>query len=257
MDGITRGELNRTTLQRQSLLERSNVAVGHAIEHLVGLQGQNPKDPYWALWSRIEGFDPEQLSGMISRREAVRGQLLRATIHLVTTTDFLLLRPLLQPVMSRTLGSTAFARDSADVDRAVLLDMGRSLLEQSPMTRAELGPLLEATWPGVPGSSLAQVVTYLLPVIQVPPRGLWEQTGSARWATAEDWTGSGLLSDGRIEDIALRYLGAFGPASVSDMRVWSGLSGLRRVPRPLPGFSPNTTMSSSATPTAPGSSPGA
>ena len=89
-----------------------------AIGRLVGLQAQNPNDPYWALWCRIEGFDPEELSCMISRREAVRGPLLRATIHPGTTADFLSLRPQLQPVMSRTFGTTAFARDTVDVHRA-------------------------------------------------------------------------------------------------------------------------------------------
>jgi hypothetical protein len=97
------------------------------------------------------------------------------------------------------------------------------------MTRARLGPLLEAEWPGVPGASLAQVVTYLLPVVQVPPRGLWQQTGAAAWTTVESWTGSELMTGLPVEDVLRRYLAAFGPASVADMRAWSGLSGLKEI----------------------------
>jgi hypothetical protein len=227
MDRISRGELNRTTLHRQSLLERSTMSAEEALRQLVGLQAQNPNDPYWALWSRIEGFDPELLSGMISRKEAVRGQLLRATIHLVTTGDFLTLRPLLQPVMNRTLGSTGFARDTRDVDREALLVLARSLLAQRPMSRAELAPILAEAWPSAPGASLAQVVTYCLPVVQVPPRGLWRRSGTARWTTVEDWVESGLEPGAGVDGTVLRYLAAFGPASVSDIRVWCGLPGLR------------------------------
>jgi hypothetical protein len=228
MDRISRGQLNRTTLHRQSLLERSAMSAEAAIQRLVALQAQNPNDPYWALWSRIEGFDPEELSGMISRREIVRGPLLRATLHLATTDDFLILRSQLQAMLSRIFGSTVFARDTIAVDRDALLNMGRSLLEQRPMTRAELGPLLEETWPSIPGSSLAYVITYLLPVVQVPPRGLWQKSGTGRWTTVEHWTGKG-PEQGKVEDTVLRYLAAFGPASVSDIRAWSGLPGLRDV----------------------------
>lgn len=229
MDRISLRALNRTTLQRQSLLTRSTSSASSMIEHLVGMQGQNPNDPYWALWSRLEGFAAGELSEMISKREAVRGQLMRSTIHLVTTPDFLSLRPQLQSVLARTFGSTAFARDTKDVDRGVLIDLARNLLEERPMTRAELGPLLGERWPGIPAPSLAQMATFLLPVVQVPPRGLWQQSGQAAWTTIEEWTGATLRPDLFAEKSVRRYLAAFGPASVSDIRAWSGMAGVRDV----------------------------
>ncbi|HSJ83075.1 MAG TPA: winged helix DNA-binding domain-containing protein [Acidimicrobiia bacterium] len=229
MDRISRRALNRTTLGRQLLLERSSRPAAEVVELLVGMQAQNPNDPYYALWSRVEGFDPENLSGMIERREAVRGALMRGTIHLATTPDFVVLRPQLQATLASVLGSTVYAKDSRDIDRDALLDLGRSLLEERPMTRAELAPILEARWPGVPGASLAQVVTYLLPVIQVPPRGLWGQTGPAAWTTIEASAGVELPLSTAVERTVIRYLAAFGPASVADMRIWSRLGGLRPV----------------------------
>ncbi len=211
------------------LLDRSGRTVPDALEFLVGLQAQNPHDPYYALWSRLERFDPEGLSRMIERREALRGALMRATLHVSTTPDFIFLRSHLQSTMAAVLGSTSFAKDMRDLDRQALLDHGRQLLEEQPMTRADLAKRLEERWPGVPGSSMAQVVTYLLPVIQVPPRGLWGQTGPARWTTLDSWAGGASSAQDDVQQIVLRYLAAFGPASISDMRVWSRLNGLRPV----------------------------
>lgn len=226
---LSRRALNRTTLGRQLLLERAKHTPGEAMELLVGMQAQNPHDPYYALWSRLEGFAPEDLSGMVERRDALRGALLRATLHLSTTRDFMFLRSHLQETLTAVLGSTSFAKDTAGMDRAMLLDQGRSLLEERPMTRAALARALEERWPEIPGNSMAQVVTYLLPVIQVPPRGLWARSGAATWTTLESWVGRGLPDVSDLETIVMRYLAVFGPATISDIRVWSRLNGLRQV----------------------------
>jgi hypothetical protein len=203
------------------------------IEQLVGMQAQNHLDPYYALWARIDGFQPEELSNLVASRAAVRVPLLRSTVHLVTARDCLRMQPILASVLARTFGSTSFAKDIEGVDRAELLTMARELLEERPRTRAELGPLLAQRWPDrVPGS-LAQAATYLLPVVQVTPRGLWQQKGPAAWTTIERWLGRPLEPAGPPDDLILRYLGAFGPAAQKDMRVWSGLAGLAEVVKKL------------------------
>ena len=74
-----------------------------ALEHLVGLQAQNPPSPYHALHARLADFDPLELSGLLERREAVRMVLMRGTIHLVTADDAARLRPVVQPVLDREL----------------------------------------------------------------------------------------------------------------------------------------------------------
>ena len=227
-DVLTRRALNRATLARQNLLERSGDVVG-TIEHLVGMQAQNPLDPYFALWSRVEAFDPDELGRLLLDRDAVRAQLMRGTIHLVTAVDFGRLEPVFRPVLARVFGSTQFAKDIAAVDRDELLELAKGRLDEEPIGRAELGRFLGVRWPDVTNASLAQAGTYLVPVVQTTPRGVWGSKGSAKWASADSWLGRKRGPASSVRDLALRYLNAFGPASVSDMRNWSGLTGLKDV----------------------------
>ena len=222
-------ELNRALLERQMLLRRRRVPVLDAVEHLVAMQAQVPRDPYVALWSRVDRFRPDSLAEPIAEHRAVRMTLLRGTLHLVTAQDALALRPLMQPVVERTLyGSSPLrtAADSADVDE--LLMLFRHLFEQRPHTRAELVGAIRERWPDRDATSLGYAM-YLLPTVQVTPRGLWGRSGPSAFTTVEDWLGRSVETDARPDEMIRRYLAAFGPATVADAQNWSGLSGLKEV----------------------------
>jgi hypothetical protein len=222
--------LNRALLERQLLLRRSKMSTADAIERLVGLQAQIPADPYVALWSRIENFRPDDLATLITDRKAVRMSLFRATIHLVTARDALALRPILQPALARLFQSgSPFGRQLKGVDLERLLALGRALVDEKPRTSAELRPLLRKRWPERDQDSLAAAIGYLLPLVQVPPRGVWGASGQPRRTTLEAWLGRPLGKNGSPDALIQRYLGAFGPAAVGDARTWSGLSALSEV----------------------------
>jgi hypothetical protein len=222
--------LNRALLARQFLLRRRKLAVADAIEHLVGLQAQNPPTPYYGLWTRLAGFRPDDLSQMIGDRRAVRLALMRSTIHLVTARDCLTLRPLLRPVLERNLYTgSPFGRNVAGMDVAALLAAARALLEEKPRAMSALGTLLRERFPERDGASLAYAIRALLPLVQVPPRGMWGGSGQPTCTTAESWLGRPLDAEPSLDALVLRYLGAFGPATIKDVQTWSGLTKLRPV----------------------------
>ncbi len=225
---LSQRALNRALLARQLLLERSDMPSLQAVRHLVGLQAQAPNPPYVALWTRLQNFRHEELSQHIMDRSIVRIALMRSTIHLVTAEDCLTLRPVLQSVQDRALKGT-FGKKLAELDLDALAAAGRALLEAQPLTFSELGKCLQAQWPQCDATALAQAVRCSLPLVQVPPRGIWGASGQAAHTTAEAWLGRPLAQGQDPEAMLLRYLAAFGPASVKDMQVWSGLTRLREV----------------------------
>ena len=228
-DVLSTRALNRATLARQMLIERARIPAADAIERLVGMQAQVPIDPYVGLWTRLDGFDPEELAELITKRKAVRASLMRATIHLVTARDMCRLRPLMEPVIARMFWTgSPFGRAIKDVDVESLVETVRGLIEERPRTRAELRPLLAERWPDHDSDALS-AIGYLLPVIQVPPRGVWGESGQATWTTAESWLGRPLDAKFSIEDLVMRYLTGYGPAAVMDIQAWCGLTKLSEV----------------------------
>jgi hypothetical protein len=229
-------ELNRATLERQMLLRRRKLSAVEAIEHLVSMQAQAPAPPYVGLWTRLEDFHPDELARLILERRAVRIALMRNTVHLASARDCLALRPLMQPVFDRTLYSTRANRAHLEgIDIEALVAAGRALLEERPRTAKELGELLQEQWPERDPASLARAIRHLVPLVQVPPRGLWGKSGPAAHTTAEAWLGRPLDPAPSLEETILRYLGAFGPATVKDVQTWSGLTRLGEVIERLRG----------------------
>ncbi len=194
--------LNRSLLDRQMLLRRATLpAAGtraerviETIEHLAGLQAQAPFPPYYGLWSRLEGFRPEDLAKLILDR-----------------------------------GVSVLGKQLTGVDTGALAAAGRDLVEERPRTFSELGALLSQRWPGYPAAALAQTIRAMVPLVQVPPRAVWGAAGQAAHTSAESWLGRPMDASPRLEQLVTRYLAAFGPATVRDIQAWSGLTRLGEI----------------------------
>jgi hypothetical protein len=217
--------LNRALLARQMLLDRAAMPVADAIGHLVALQAQVPSDPYFALWSRLQDFQADELSALIDARKAVRMTSLRGTVHLTSADDARVLRPWVQPTLTRMLAATPFSKKTHGVDRETLTATARAAIGKAPMTLAKLRPALALAFPDFPPLDLSYVFHYTTPLVQVPPRGLWRRSGAPKVTTLEAWLGKPLLAPSP-DKMVLRYLAAFGPASVTDAQAWSGVKRL-------------------------------
>ncbi len=224
---LTLRELNRATLARQMLLDRQAIPVLDAVERLAGLQAQVTSPPYVGLWTRLRDFRREDLTRLMEERQVVRATLMRATLHLMTAEDYLLLRPALQPALTRSMNSIAGKRlDGLDVDR--LVGAAREYFEREPHPFADLRPLLSELEPDRDPSALAYAVRTSLPLVQVPSGGVWGYSGKAPFTTAERWLGRALSGSEDPRRLVLKYLAAFGPATVRDVQTWSGRMQLKQ-----------------------------
>ena len=225
---VSRRALNRATLDRQFLLERTPKSVGEVLEHLVGMQAQTPHTAYVGLWTRIASFQPENLSERLADRSVVRLALMRSTIHMVTARDAWGVRRLVQPVLDRGQQGQ-FGRRLEGVDVEDVAEVGRAFLDASPRTFKALGDHLLTRWPDRDRLALEMAVRAGVALIQVPPRGMWGRSGPVAHTSIEAWLGRPPTELPTLDAIVLRYLGAFGPAGVMDAQTWSGLTRLREV----------------------------
>ncbi|MFF1418793.1 winged helix DNA-binding domain-containing protein [Streptomyces sp. NPDC058280] len=237
--------LNRATLARQLLLDRADLPVLDAVAHLGGMQAQEPQEPFVGLWSRVRAFDPAVLSDLLTRRSLVRTHLMRRTVHLVTADDALAWRARHDAMLrQRVLGTYRRELDGTDLDelaaagRAVMADgeprsMAELVRALGPVRRVFAGQDLAERRPTPGPRALGEMlVAALVPVAQLPPRGLWRTKAGVRNVLLSSWLGREIDpptldgSDPVGQALVRRYLAAFGPAASADLRAWCGLAGL-------------------------------
>ena len=230
MTALSARGLNRATLDRQLLLRRHPLTAQEAVRRLAGLQGQAPLAPYVGLWSRLSAFEAGELSDLISRRAVVRAPAMRGTVHVLDAEDLIAFRSLFGPLLAGVL-ETNFRKNLGDAAPGELARYSAELLAERSLSRAAIGRALAPRWPAADPMALAYAATYLVPVVQVPPRGIWGKSAQATFAEAEAWLGRPLAATGpdAAGRLVLRYLAAFGPATVADAATWSGLTRLREV----------------------------
>jgi hypothetical protein len=224
---LTQRALNRALLARQLLLERARSSVPRVLERMGGLQAQYAPSMYIGLWSRLEGFDRDQLDRALERRSAVQGTLMRSTIHLVSARDYwpfaLAIRRGRREWWFRVHPDGPMRQEVAGAARRL-----RRELRKGPLRRAEIVDLVAkgkehaaGVWLGGIGAELE--------LIRVPPSGTWDWRRADLYAAAEDWLGpSEVAPDEAIERLVSSYLRGFGPSSRGEIADYGGLP-LRKI----------------------------
>jgi hypothetical protein len=224
---LTLRELNRVTLARQFLLERTDRLPLEVIKWLVALQGQVSNAPYIGLWTRLQAFHRADLTGLLENKQVLRASSLRGTLHVIAADDYLLFHPLLKPALTRNLHLFARRTDGFDLDRFIA-EMQAYVREQ-PRTAVELRAKMEELYPDMGRQQIADSVRMQMALIQLPPAGNWGFTGKPAHMEAAIWLDRPLLNaDSALTRLIQRYLAAFGPASVKDIQQWSGITGMRQ-----------------------------
>jgi hypothetical protein len=210
---LSQRELNRALLARQLLLERATLPLPRVVERMGGIQAQYAPSAYVGLWSRAEGFEREVLRRALERRTLIQATVLRGTIHIVSRRDFWPWRAAVRAGDERWLRSVrpwATPRRTNAANRKL-----RRALADGPRRADELiDSVGKDAW-------LAADVD----LVRVPPSGTWERRRADLYGLAEDWVGPDDADPEAARELLVRrYLAAFGPARVNDIRSWSRLS---------------------------------
>jgi len=185
-----------------------------AVEQVGGLQTQYAPSGYVGLWTRVAGFERDDLTRALEDRSLIQASLLRTTIHIVSRREYWLyangIRRARQEWAKR-IGALPPPRElRANADRL------RDALRDGPKTVRELGELAK----GFVGT-----LGLWADLVRVPPSGTWERRRADRLALAEDWVGpNDCTEEHGLEHVVRAYLRAFGPAASKDVGSWAGLT---------------------------------
>ena len=211
---LSRRELNRAVLARQLLLERGRGSLPRTLERIGGLQAQYAPSMYIGLWSRLAGFERDQLTRALERRSVVQATLMRVTIHLVSAADYW---PFAIGVRDARRERWMRARpEMSEADLRAAAERAKLRLADGPLARADLIEDMDAR--------AFNGIGMWLDLVRVPPAGTWERRRADIYATAETWLGPGSATPaGGLELLIRRYLQGFGPGAPADIANWAGL----------------------------------
>jgi len=215
---LTQRELNRALLSRQLLLKRARTPLPRALERIGGIQAQYAPSMYIGLWSRLDGFERDNLTRALEQRSVAQGTLLRGTIHLVSAADWWPWSVAIHDGR-REWWIQAHRRRMDTRKLAAAARRLRLHLKNGPMRKSEIEELL--------GRESAFGVGIFLDLVRVPPSGTWERRRADIYAAAEDWLGPAKVKRTDAVDLLVqRYLSGFGPAPAKDIANWAGLPGV-------------------------------
>jgi hypothetical protein len=215
---------------------------------IVGLHSSDPTSVVLSARARVEGFAPERLErALYEDRSLVRMLGMRRTLFVVPRDLAAVMQeactkaliPAQRRLLIRLLEEQGVAKTGTGgrwldrVERRTLDALegrgeaaARELTKDVPELGAKLAFGEGKRWAGTVGVSTR--VLFLLAtegaIVRTRPLGSWT-SGQYRWAPTEAWLGGPLPAPDHAAacaELLGRYLRAFGPATVADLRWWTG-----------------------------------
>ncbi|MBP7705360.1 MAG: AlkZ family DNA glycosylase [Caulobacter sp.] len=228
-------DLNRALLARQMLLSRQDVGVAPAIERLGGLQAQDARPPFIALWNRLNGFRREDLLTALHDRTVVKATFTRGTLHLVSAADYLAFRTAHASVLEG-----AMLTDMKEMAKVApvgeLVAAAKTALADGALTFADLRAVLAAKWPDLNERHMGYAVRLNLPLVATPDDSQWGGKAGAAFALADLWLAAKPSETPDVEGVIRRYLTAFGPATPADVQTFTGFKGVKALLEGMDGL---------------------
>ena len=249
--------------QRRARLGHRHVLAGRAgepgevVTALIAVHSSDPVTVFLSMWARVKGFEVGDLERLLyEERSLVRHWAMRRTLWVVDRATIPLLissstRPLGEKERPRTARMIEEGQVAADgeawLDAALprileaISERGEVLTRRITQEIPGLGDKIVVTnraggIVGTTGAASRALVQLGLEsrVVRARPAGTWV-SGQYRWAVMEDWLG-GPLADIPQRDASARlierWLAAYGPATATDVRWWTGWP-VRRVRQAL------------------------
>jgi hypothetical protein len=196
------------------------------VERLLAVQAQDPRGARLAIRARTTGVTASAVDRALTvDRSLVVTWVNRGTLHLVRSTDYPWLHALTTPQLltanARRLGQLGVTPAQADRGVAVI---ERSLAEEGPLTRAQLGERVSRARVPTEGHALVHVLM-LATLRGIAVRGPVVGRQHA-YALTRDWLGDAarIDRDRSLVELARRFLAGHGPADARDLAKWAGVT---------------------------------
>jgi len=241
---FTRRGLNRALLERQLLLERKPLRATQAVERLGGLQAQSAPSPYLSLWTRLEGFERDELTKALTERRLVKALLQRGTLHVAAPRTYWAMMTV-RKTLAASLWPASYEARLPSARIAQIAELLQAELDGRELTYKEVQAVLEPhATEGVPPTFLWRRVQGYSDVIHVPPSGIWGYGGRGVYtAAAGKVRGTPPAPTEAFDQVVRIYLSAFGPATKQDVGQWAGVPRMKPIAASLGRLSLRTFAS--------------
>jgi hypothetical protein len=198
------------------------------LHEVCGLQAQLWRATTLGMRARGAGLDAGKVNrALTSERSIVRTWLMRGTLHVVATEDARWLLTLLGPVFARAASARhrQLGLNDDPKERGVAA-IQKILTEDGPLTRYELVDRLRTRRVLLDPKTQAPIHLIGLAALQgVLCLGPDRDDGESTYVLLDDWVPKAPVPsrETALAELARRYFGAYGPATIDDLSAWSGL----------------------------------